>query len=344
MAELAAPGARSVDGDAGPPFDAGPPGPIDAGCTIHCGTAPCPVRSGQPRVILTSPFDQQIGAIAVSGDTLYWGTYPNQTVGEIRSMPLTGGPSTLLVSNVIIQTLLLDGATLYYVSTDRAGMSTLGAIPTTGGTPKVLETARDIGYLAANGSTIYFDEGGTGFTRIMRVDSSNGSVTQVLLSPGAGKGFAIDDTYVYWTLYLNNGLLQRTPFGGSNTHAFRSSLAPITSPLLDGDDLDFVEGTATPDTCRSTILSVPKSPGGEAPTVVSPGTSGIDVMELVRDETHLYWASSGVHGAVLRTVKGQTPEIIAPDQFGATQVRLGPKDVYWISRAGTTYEVRTVPK
>jgi len=25
-------------------------------------------------------------------------------------------------------------------------------------------------------------------------------------------------------------------------------------------------------------------------------------------------------------------------------VRLGPKDVYWISRAGTTYEVRTVPK
>ena len=93
-----------------------------------------PRSAGQPRVLVTSPFGQQIGAIAVSADTLYWGTYPNQALGEVRSMPLAGGPSALVAENVIVTQLYLDGSTLYYVTTDRVVMTSLVAVPATGGT------------------------------------------------------------------------------------------------------------------------------------------------------------------------------------------------------------------
>ena len=79
-------------------------------CAISCGPAACPVRDGQPRVLVTSPNDHQLIGLAVNADTLFWGTYPNQPQGEIRSMPLAGGPSTLLASNVIVGELYLDGS------------------------------------------------------------------------------------------------------------------------------------------------------------------------------------------------------------------------------------------
>ena len=109
-------------------------------CAISCGAAACPVRDGQPRVLVTSPTDHQIMGLAVNADTLFWGTYPNQTQGEIRSMPLAGGPSTLLASNVIVSELYLDGATLYYVTNDRTGNASLLAIPATGGTSRMVAT------------------------------------------------------------------------------------------------------------------------------------------------------------------------------------------------------------
>jgi hypothetical protein len=332
--------------DASPPFDGGNPD-VDAGCSIACGSGPCPVRSGVPRGIVSRPFDQQIKAIAVSADTLYFGTYPSQPDGAIYAMPLAGGAPTLLVGSVRISDLRLDGDTLYYVSEDGSGLSTasLRAISTTGGLPRDIAQAPQIIGVVPSPAGIYFGKAGSGvIDQVVRTGRDGTGARAVISLFGTLWGFAIDDYEVYVADYDYRGLIVRGPLigiGGGGT--MTTSPEPITSPIVDGDDIVFVEGVSAPDTCRSAVMAISRS----GPAVIqrlSPGTSGVDVMGLVRDDMHIYWSSAGVRGAVLRVRKGQIPEIIAADQQGASPPVLGATDVYWIARAGSTYEVRTVPK
>ena len=105
-----------------------------------------------------------------------------------------------------------------------------------------------------------------------------------------------------------------------------------------------MEGTNTPETCASAIWAVAKA--GGAPRLISPGTSGIDVRTPVRDGATLYWSSNSRNGAVLRMLRGQTPEILAAAQVNVTTPVLGPADIYWIASGSglSSYEVRTLPK
>jgi len=316
------------------------------GCGISCGPSACPVRDGQPRVVATSPQNYQLMALAVNADTLFWGTYPNQTLGEVRSMPLAGGPSTLLAANVIVSQLHLDGSTLYYVTNDRSGGSSLLAIPATGGTPRTIATGSQIGsqiaYVTSNASGVYFAQNNV----IMRVDPAGAVNTPVAGPTGVVWGFAVDETNVYWAAYANGGALYRRALTGGDTTTMRTSTAPITFPTVDGDDIDFIEGTNTPATCASAIWAIAKV--GGAPRLISPGTSGIDVARVVRDGTTLYWASNSPHGAVLRMIRGQTPEtpeILAAEQVNVGAPVVGATDIYWIASApGGSYEIRTLPK
>lgn len=344
-------GTSREPGDAGTMGGPGGGGTSGAGgssdpCAISCGQAACPVRAGEPRVLVTSDKDHQIMGLAANADTLFWGTYPNQTQGELRSMPLAGGPSTLLASNVVITELFLDGSTLYYV--DRNNGYSLIAIPATGGTSRVVAAGSTIGWITAYGASIYFAQG----NGIMRVDrtASNKAPESVVVAAGTLWGFAVDDTNVYWAAYSTGGSLNRRSLAGGDTTKLRTSSAPITFPIIDGDDIDYMEGINTPATCMSAIWAIAKS-GAGAPRLISPGTSGIDVRVPVRDGTTLYWSSDSPHGAVLKMVKGQTPEILAASQINVTAPVLGPSDIYWIatdSRVLTgpdwLYEVRTLPK
>src|SRR5439155_2335098 len=266
--------------------------------------------------------------------------------GEIRSMPLAGGPSTRLADNVIVSELYLDGSTLYYVTNDRTGMSSLALIPAAGGTARVVATGSGIGFVTADASGIYFGQKNAGGYRIMRFDRAGAGVTPVVDVTGTLWGFAVDATNIYWASYSNGGTLYRRSLAGGDTTMLRASSAPITSPIVDGDDIDFVEGINTPDTCQSSIWAVSKV-GAGTPRLISPGTSGIDAWRPVRDDTHVYWGRSSHQGAVLRTVRGQppeTPQILAEDQVNVGALILGPTDVYWIASSGSVYEVRTLPK
>ena len=196
-------------------------------------------------------------ALAVNADTIFWGTYPNQTQGEIRSMPLTGGPSTLLAANVIVQELYLDGSTLYYVTTDRTGKASLFAVAATGGTSRAIATGSRVGSVTSDASSIYFVNG----TSIMRTDRAGSTATPVVQVTGTPWGFAVDATNVYWASYSNGGALYRRALAGGDTATLRASTAPITHPIVDGDDIDFVEGINTPDTCQSAVWSVAKAGG-----------------------------------------------------------------------------------
>jgi hypothetical protein len=317
-------------------------GATGGSCGISCGPSACPTQNGQPRVLVTSPQNQQLMALAVNDDTLFWGTYPNQTPGEIRSMPLAGGPSTLLADNVIVSELHLDGATLYYVTNDRTGIATLAAIPATGGTSRTIASGSRLWYVTSNASGVFFAQGNA----VMRADRTGSGVASVVAVNGTLWGYAVDETNVYWAAYSNGGGLYRRALTGGDTTTLRTSSAPITFPIVDGDDIDFIEGTNTPDTCASAIWSLSKAAGtGAAPRLLSPGTSGIDVARVVRDGTTLYWATASRHGAVLRMVRGQTPEILAPEQSNVGPPVVGAADIYWIaSGSGGGYELRTLPK
>ena len=314
-----------------------PPG-IEHCPIISCGAGPCAARAGQPRVLVTSPHDHQIGAIAVGGDTLYWGTLPSQLPGELRSMPLAGGPSTLLAANVVVSDLYLDGSTLYYVNNDRFGGSALVAIPATGGTFRVVATGEQISQITSDASGIYFGQGG-----VMRADRAGSSVTPVVTSTAPFWGFAVDETNVYWASYANGGALYRRALAGGDTTTLRVSSRPITHPIVVGDDIYFVEGIV--DTCDSAVWAVSKTAGGAA-RLISPGTSGTGAWRLVRDGGDVYWGRSAPQGALLRTVKGQTPEILVADQLNVASVFVGVTDVYWIATTSdfSTYEVRSLPK
>jgi hypothetical protein len=210
----------------------------------------------------------------------------------------------------------------------------------------MVATGSEIWYLTSDASSIYFGQKtATGATtsRIMRVDRATSAVTPLVEIPGMLWGFAIDGTNVYWAWYSNGGTLSRRSLAGGDTTTLYASTAPITFPVIDGDDIDFVVGINTPDVCQSSIWSVAK--GGGTPGRLTPGTSGIDAGRLVTDGTHLYWGRGSRQGAILRTVKGQTPEILAADQANISWITaVGATDVYWVASSGAGYEVRTLPK
>ena len=333
-------------GATSPCGDASPAGPADAGCNIACGLVPCPVRCIEPRVLVTRPLDEEISALAVSADTLYFGTYPSQTPGAIYAMPLSGGAPTLLVENVLVRELRLGGDILYYIHKERVpglGGASLQAIPIMGGISKEINRGVDLSDITPVGSGIYFVWYGSGIPSGIVHVSGDGTGSAVEGVSGFVRGIAVDNDNIYWGIESRGySLVQRSLLDGSTT-TLTTSTIPISKPISDGVDVHFVEGRSAPDDCASAVMSVPKSVG--APTTrLSPGTSGADVMALARDDTHIYWSSTGAHGAVLRAQKGQTPEIIAADQQGASPPVLGANDVYWIAREASTYEVRTVPK
>jgi len=289
-------------------------------------------------------------ALAVSSDTLYYGTYPNQSLGEIRAVPLAGGTSRLLVSDVMVRSLHLEGATLYYVHMPRGGAAAnLASVSVAGGASTLLASGQELRYLAFDASGIYFSDQASGQStgRILHTDRNGSPPTVSVNLTGNLWGFDIDDANIYWAEYANGGVLQRRSLSGGDATTLRTSTEAITIPVIDGADIDYVEGTSTPDTCRSRVMAVAKA-GGSAPQQISPGSSGVDVMEVVRDDTHIYWASSSSKGAIFRTQKGQTADILAADQLNPAGLIVGATDVYWISRSGISqsdvYEVRTVPK
>ena len=128
------------------------------------------------------------------------------------------------------------------------------------GPPGAIATGSRVASVTSDASSIYFVNG----TSIMRADRAGSTATPVVQVTGTPWGFAVDATNVYWASYSNGGALYRRALAGGETATLRASTAPITRPIVDGDDIDFVEGINTPDTCQSAVWSVAKAGGRPA--------------------------------------------------------------------------------
>ena len=116
----------------------------------------------------------------------------------------------------------------------------------------MIATGQRIAFVTSDATSIYFGQqtSGGGY-RIMRADRAGSGVTPIVEVTGTLWGLAVDDTNVYWASYLNGGALYRRSLAGGETTTLRASTSPITSPIVDGDDIDFVEGISTPDSARA---------------------------------------------------------------------------------------------
>jgi hypothetical protein len=323
-----------------------PPDP----CSIHC--AWCSPRGAPLRTVVTTSLDAPITAIAVKDKTLCFATNPATTPGEIRSMPIAGGDSTVLVSSVSVREMLVAGSWLYYTASIGGNQSLLSRIPVSGG-PRVDIIRGEISYLTFADSWVYYGWSGGASDSIERTHIDTLDRSNVVDVKGRLSGLMVDVQQtlkqVYWTANDNGGGFFAHNLVNDNETTLHTSLEPITSPLIVGSFGFFVEGIATPDTCRSRIRMAGTAPSTWATMDYSPGTTGINATRLAFHALDLYWLSVGIHGAVLRARAApfseaeKMPQIVASEQRSASGLVLTATDVFWIARSDATTEVRTVP-
>jgi hypothetical protein len=344
-------------GKAGDPsFDAG----SSMGCNRDCPTGPCRVVGGVPQTLVTSPFEQQIVALAPGAQDLYYGTLSNSALppsnghnGEVRRIPLGGGASTLLVSGVQATDLLLDGDSLYYVDrADGNGNDTLWALPISGGTPRRLAADQRIVNIRVDASSIYFQASvASGVGRVIRVPrvSIDTGIYEVVAETLHPWGFAIDDVNVYWTRYENGGTLFRRPLAGGMTATLVTSNEAITQPMVAGDHVYYLTG-GTPGVCQGAVMRVPKT--GGMVEQFSPGNTGAasSLGSFVADDDFVYWSQAWyASDRLLRGLKrgdSAGPQIVGGEQLGLGRVAVTATHIYWTARSSSSgpYEIRAMAK
>ena len=322
-----------------------PPDP----CSIKC--AWCSPRGALLRTVVTTSLDEPITAIAVKDQTLFFATNPVTTPGEIRSMPIAGGDSTVLVPSVSVREMVVVGAWLYYTWSIGGNQSLLSRIPVSGGL-RVDITRGEISYLTFADSWVYYGWSGGASDSIERTHIDTLESSKVVDVKGRLSGLTVNLQavlkQVYWTANDNGGGFFAHDLVNDNETTLHTSVEPISSPVVNGGLGLFVEGIATPDTCRSAIRMAWISSPRPAMNY-SPGTTGINATRLAMGQPYLYWLSVGIHGAVLRgipvpvTEADKKPEIVASEQRSASGLVVTGTDVFWIVRSDATSEVRTTP-
>lgn len=157
-----------------------------------------PKGGGQVESIVTaSPYT----GFAVDSGYLY---YQLRLSGQIRRMPVGGGPSTVVAANVFLSEnrsteLYVGGGTLYY-----SDLESIRTVPKSGGTLLVRAAEPGATNMISDGSALYIRSTTSGeIVRFSLLDYSRSVVTA-----SAAEGPALDDNYVYWstfdTVYISN--------------------------------------------------------------------------------------------------------------------------------------------
>jgi len=304
-------------------------------------------------MLASSPFEQEIAALAPGDQDLYYGTYSNSSNGEVRRIPLGGGASTLLVSGVQVRELHLEGDALYYVDTPNSGVSsTLSALPTAGGKPQFVVADERMTNVRIDASNIYFQASNAwGAGRVVRLPRTSGdaSAPEVVVETIHPWGFAIDGANLYWTKYDAGGTLFRRPLTGGTTTTLAASTDPITDPTVAGDYVYFFSG-GTPGVCQGAVMRVLKT--GGMVEQFSPGNTGAasSLGGLVVDDAFVYWSQAWY--ASDRIMRGwqrggsSGTEVVAGAQLSLGHVAVTATHIYWTARSSASgpYEIRAMAK
>jgi hypothetical protein len=318
-------------------------------CNVGCPGGPCAEHTSAPVVLVTGPPGDQIGAIAVGADALYYGTIARDifTRGVLRKVPLAGGAPSVLASHVQVSKIQLetDGSISFLSDEVQAEGMRLWSI--VDGMPPQELWVNDYaipGFFVGQDVIVELAQGSRGYIEY-RSGASGGALA---ILTGAPHGFAIDDANVYWTSGDGPSQLASWPrdnhsgAGPPGRNALASADDELAGPIIEGADL-FFNHAYGPMACLGSVITIPKA--GGAPKLVSLGQSGVGASSFAADAAFVYWTTPVNGGLVFRAARGGgMPEVIAKDQAGVRAVALDASRVYWIAVGPTGDEVRAIQK
>jgi hypothetical protein len=184
--------------------------PTQAGGTVQAA----PLAGGTAATLVTveSP-DVPSGGLAVDATSLYWTTnsFEEDLLGSVYSMPVAGGPRTMLLTDVTPVQIIVDGDSLYVLDEGSSGADCapsngdISRVPLQGGTPEQLGNSL-YGALAfaIAGSTAYVGTSSScsgaspnGTIVSLPLDVDGGTFTTLARGPWQPTALVIDGASIY---------------------------------------------------------------------------------------------------------------------------------------------------
>jgi hypothetical protein len=222
-------------------------------------------------------------SIAVNSSTVFW---TDIGAGTVNSVPLEGGPITVLASNQKGPfRIAVDESNAFWTDEGTPNDYQDGALMTvalSGGVPRVLSSRLSRPEaIAIDATNVYWSGAGSQNT-VMQMPRTGGNAVTLLIGPGGGVagmgGIATDGKSVYWTDEYY-GFVLMAPVGGG-----------IVTTLASNQDTPWslaVDGTSVYWRNANNLMKVPLA--GGSPEILVPGTGG--ETGLAVDATSVYWGS-----------------------------------------------------
>ena len=274
-------------------------GMLDAGASVY------PVMKVSVNGGATTPLVQPPGAgsqIAVDDVNVYWTSAFNEQ-GSVSSVPLGGGPTTVLASGTDggDTGIAVSETGVFWANQGTNGFAdgTITFLGRDAGAPVTVVTTTDPWGLAVDTTALYWTKPTTvgdypADGNISKVSLDGGPPTILATGQSAYYGIAVDAASVYWA---NNGT----------------------------DHQNFTDGS---------IMKV--ALGGGPSTVLASAQK--DPLGLAIDATYVYWTSYGTlgmpDGAVLKVPIGGGPvTVLAAGQVNPRAIAVDATSVYWTTDA-----------
>jgi hypothetical protein len=266
-------------------------------------------------------------AVAVTGGNVYWAdtstTFPNPY--DVLSVPLAGGPATVVVpSGVTTTRLAIAGTILYTLTSNGEAISAVPLVGADGGAPGDAgsDAGTDAGTgagvvypgtppngissLDSDGTSVFFFTNGTTNLDLFSVPVSGGTATDLAknaTSASVAFDFLVDDaTTLYWSDSGSGSVFSLPKIGGTKTMlaTFTSGSSPVQL-VLDGPNvyaLSATQLTRFPKTGGTPVVLASVSGAGADRYLASLGNA----VALAVDDVNVYWLYEG-HGQILKLSK-----------------------------------------
>lgn len=139
------------------------------------------------------------------------------------------------------------------------------------------------GALVADNAYVYWATLNEG---IVRVSKATGEKTSLYPNVGA-TGLALDDEYLYWTIYDNQGTVQRGPKSGGSIQTLATGQPRATSIAVDSDNAYWIATGTFEKYLDGSIRKAPKA--GGASVALASNISKLLTLGLGLDSQFVYW-------------------------------------------------------
>jgi uncharacterized protein DUF5050/CHAP domain-containing protein/fibronectin type III domain protein len=257
-------------------------------------------------------------SVAVTSSSVYW--TEDSLSGSIKMVPITGGPITTLVSNLIEPAAItVDDSFVYWMERNNGDNGSIKKISLNGGSSSTLVTGlhNAQNFLAIDQNFLYFGDGQLGGGgAIRKVAKAGGAVTTLVsglinLTPA----IAVDASFVYYTDGL--GSILRVPISGGTSSIVATGIA--SGLTVNGSNLYWTDFNA------GTVNKV--SVAGGLPIILASGSNS--PFGLATDGINIYWTEFTNPGSVRKVSVNGGPSTMISANSNTVGIAVDSNFVYW---------------